>query len=164
MSVFSRTTPEERDARAAERISMIREEERQTRIRERTQRIETSGYGPKDRRINDIGGYGVTIRDDGTVTAGYPDLGGYAEGPLIGTRATLETLEQAGSRVTATRLLAFGVLAFAIKKHDRRRILALSGPGGFEAVLVVDGSDEVHLRQWVAWFNRQAALAEQKDG
>jgi hypothetical protein len=162
MSVFNRTSPEDRAKREAERSVIIQEEIRQTRIRTKKERIEARGYTSEDSRVNDIGGYGVTIRDDGTVVAGDRDLGDYVEGPLVGTRATLETLEQARDRVTATRLIALGVLAFALKKHDPRRILALSGPNAFEAVLVVDGSQEVHLRQWVAWFNRQAALAEQK--
>jgi hypothetical protein len=162
MAVFNRTSPEDRAKREAERSAMIQEEIRQTRIRTKKERVEARGYTAEDGRVDGKGGYGVTIHDDGTVSVGDRDLGDYVEGPLVGTRATLETLEQARDRVTATRLIALGVLAFALKKHDPRRILALSGPNAFEAVLVVDGSQEVHLRQWVAWFNRQAVLAEQK--
>lgn len=163
MSVFNRTTPEERAAREAERSEMVREEIRQTRIRTKRERIEARGYTSEDGRIDGKGGYGVTIHDNGIVSAGDRDLGDYLEAPLVGMRASLETLEQARSRVTATRLIALGVLAFAVKKHDHRRVLALTGSDGFEAVLIVDSSDEVHLRQWVAWFNRQAGLAEKKD-
>jgi hypothetical protein len=160
--MFNRATPEQRAAREAERSEMFREEMRQSRIRAKRERIEARGYTGEDGRVDGKGGYGVTIHDDGTVSAGDRELGDYLEGPLVGMHASLETLEQARSRVTVTRLVALGVLAFAVKKHDRRRVLALTGRDGFEAVLIVDSSDEVHLRQWVAWFNRQAGLAEKK--
>jgi hypothetical protein len=167
----------EREARKAERERMFAEEEERARIRRREERAQAvkaaqeaplrerrerharTGYGQNAGRINDKGGYGVTVHDDGRVTIGDPDIGDYQETRLPGLHAELETLESARTRVTATRLIALGVLAFAVPKRDRRRVLVLTGPSGFEAVIVVDATDEVHLRQWVAWLNRQGARA-----
>ncbi len=97
------------------------------------------------------------------MSIGDREIGDFLETKLPGLRGQLETLEAARDRVTVTRLVALGVFALAAPKRDRRRVLALTGPDGFEAALVVDGTDEVHLRQWVAWLNRQGAAASVPD-
>jgi len=170
----------EREARKAERKRMFAEEEQRAQARQREERAQAVkaaqeaplrekherhariGYGQNAGRVNDKGGYGVTVHDDGRVTIGDPTIGDYQETRLPGLHAELETLESAQSRVTATRLLALGVLAFAVPKRDRRRIMVLTAPEGFEAVVLVDATDEVHLRQWVAWLNRQGAQAAER--
>lgn len=171
----------EREARKAERKRMFAEEEERAQARRREERAQAvkaaqeaplrekrerhlrTGYRQSDGRVNDKGGYGVTVHDDGPVSIGDREIGDYLETRLAGLHAELETLESARTRVTATRLVALGILAFAVPKRDPRRALVLTGPGGFEAVIVVDGSDEVHLRQWVAWLNRQGALAAERE-
>jgi hypothetical protein len=161
-----------RDARKADRDRMVREEEERAQLRRKNEELARrranlmrTGYGLKaGTGIPDsVGGYGVTIHDDGTVSIGDPDIGDFVEARLPGLRATLETLEQARDRVTATRLLALGVFALAVPKRDQRRVLAISNAEGFEAAIVVDASNEVHLRQWVAWFNRQGAQAAARE-
>lgn len=153
----------ERAARKAERERMFAAEEARAKQRrlddqreQRQRRHARTGYGQS-------AGYGVTIHTDGTVDIGSADMGDLLHTTLAGSRAALETLESARSRVTATRLVALGVLAFAVPKHDRRMVMTITSPGGFEAVIVVDGSDEVNLRQWIAWFNRKAALAAEQE-
>lgn len=161
-----------RDARKADRDRMFREEEERAQLRRereesarRRDALVRTGYGVKASADapDGVGGYGVTIHNDGRVSIGNPDVGDFVEGQLPGLRAALETLEEARGRVTVARLLALGVFALAVPKRDRRRVLAISGPDGFEAAIVVDASDEVHLRQWVAWFNRQGAQAAARE-
>lgn len=143
-----------------ERRRMFAEEKAAARLRERRERVEQRGYTAEDRRIDDIGGYGVTLIEDGTVVAvGDPELEGMVTLPLAGVRARLETMAEARDRVTAGRVVALGVLALAVPKRDRRRVLVVESPSVGEAVVVVDGTDEAHLRQWVAWLNRRGAAA-----
>jgi hypothetical protein len=157
----------EEKERSRQRAEQYKEEERARReqapIREKQARIARTGYDQHAGRVNGKGGYGVTVHDDGTVSIGDREIGDYLETTLPGLHAELETLDAARDRVTVTRLVALGVFALAVPKRDRRRILALTGPGGFEAAVVVDATDEVHLRQWVAWLNRQGAQAAVRD-
>lgn len=166
MPMFERESAEARAKRKADRERMYREENERFRagreqeeIAKRRAALVRTGYGMNAGRVNGHGGYGVTIHDDGTVDIGTAEIGDHLQTTLPGLHADLETLESAKSRVTATRLLALGLLAFAVPKRDRRRVLVLTGPDGFEAAIVVDASDELHLRQWVAWLNRQGAQA-----
>lgn len=84
---------------------------------------------------------------------------GREEFPLDGVSARVETVNEVQSRVTATRLVALGVFAFAAKKKS-----------GGEAVLTVEGPDffwtediDRKQRQAVAQFatriNQQARSA-----
>lgn len=171
----------ERQTRKAERERMFAEEEERARarrqeavaqarrelelapLREKRECHARTGYDQHVGRVNGKGGYGVTVHDDGRVSIGDAEIGDYLETTLPGLHATLETMDAARDRVTVTRLLALGVFALAVPKRDRRRVMVLTGPGGFEAAIVVDASDEVHLRQWVAWLNRQGAQAAVRD-
>lgn len=154
-------SPEQRAARKAEVARMLAAEAEQTRIRDKRDRVTARGYTAQDGRIDDVGGYGVSLIEDGTVVrAGDPEFGDAVTLPLAGAKASLETLAEARDRVTAGRVLALGVLALAVPKRDRRRVLVLRAVDGTEAAVVADGTDEVHLRQWVAWFNRRSAAAE----
>lgn len=151
---------QDRDTRKADRERMLAEEAEQSRIRRKREQVAARGYRPDDGRVDDLGGYGVTLDPDaGTVTVGDPEVGESVTLPLAGARARLETMAEARTRITATRLLAIGILAAAVPKRDRRRVLVVEAPARGEAVVVVDGSDETHLRQWVAWLNRRAAAA-----
>jgi hypothetical protein len=79
-------------------------------------------------------------------------------GPLVGAHATLETTGDVHRRVTATRLLATGVFAFALKKKRDDRTLWLTIEGhGFQAVAEVDPKNERVARAWMAEFNTRAA-------
>jgi hypothetical protein len=151
--VFNQTPKDQRQR-------MLAEEAEQARIRRKRERVEQRGYGAEDGRVNDLGGYGVTLNpDDGTVTVGDAELEEPVTLPLASSRARLETLAEARDRVTAARVAMLGVWALAVPKRDRRRALVIEARDAGEAVAVVDGTDEAHLRQWVAWFNRRAAAA-----
>lgn len=144
----------------SERQKMFAAEERAARLRERRERIERYGYAPDDGRVDDFGGYGVTLHaEDGTVIVGDPEVDEPVTLPLAGLHVRLESLAEARDRVTATRLVALGLLALAAPKRDRRQVLVLDSPSAGEAVIVVDSTNEAHLRQWVAWLNRRAAAA-----
>ena len=154
MGIFNATPKAERDR-------IYGEEERAARVRRRREAVGQRGYSPTDGRVDDLGGYGVTLdQAEGTVSVGDPELEEPVTLPLAGLRARLETLAEARDRVTGTRLAMLGVAAFAVPKRDRRRVLVLETPSGAQAVAVVDGTDEAHLRQWVAWLNRRGAAAE----
>jgi hypothetical protein len=98
---------------------------------------------------------GVKVKDD-QVTARS------GRGPLAGAHATLETTGDVHRRVTATRLLATGVFAFALKKkHDDRTLWLTIEGQGFQAVAEVEPKNERVARQWMAEFNTRAAQAGQ---
>lgn len=117
--------------------------------RELRTRVDRWGYNMHDN-------YGVTANGDGTVTIGDPRFEDSATVPFAAARAEIETPANARARVTATRVAALGILALAVPKTDKRLLLVITS-GGTEVVNLVDGSDAVHLRKWVAAFNTQAA-------
>lgn len=126
---------------------MFERERQQTLAREI--RAGRSGYSMHDN-------YGVRANGDGTLTIGFSFLEDSVTVPFAGAHAEIETLADARSRVTATRVAAFGILALAVPKTDKRLFLVITS-GSVEVVNPVDGSDGVHLRKWVAAFNTQAA-------
>lgn len=83
----------------------------------------------------------------------------YYEGqtmPVVGSTAKLESPGTVGRRVTATRLLAVGVFAFAWKKKqdDRERFLTIEDD---EQIFVVE-VDAKHMkaaREMVEWINAE---------
>lgn len=154
----------ERTARKAERERMYAAEAEKVRLdRERAELQRrrdynaAHGYSWTAGRVGRLGGYGIWITEDGAVTVGDPKLGESLTTQIAGAHASLETLAEAHDRVTAGRVLALGLLALAVPKRDPRRLLVITAPGGFEGVVVVDGSTETHLRQFVASFNRLGA-------
>jgi hypothetical protein len=140
---------EKRAARRAEQAAIFERERQRTAARELRERADTSGYTMDDN-------YGVRANGDGTVTVGIANADDSVTMPFAGAHAAIETPADARSRVTATRVAAFGILALAVPKNDRRLFLVITS-GSIEAVNVVDGSDSGHLRKWVAAFNTQAA-------
>lgn len=80
-------------------------------------------------------------------------------GPVAGAHASIETTGDIERRITATRLLATGVFALALrKKKDHRTLwLTIEGPT-FQAVVEVDPAREQIARRWIAQFNTRAAV------
>jgi len=93
----------------------------------------------------------IKVKDGEVIT-------GSGRGPVAGAHASLETTGDIERRVTATRLLATGVFALALrKKKDHRTLwLTIEGPT-FQAVVEVDPKREAIARRWVAQFNTRAA-------
>jgi hypothetical protein len=69
--------------------------------------------------------YGITIKD------GIVSKRGPGDGPLAGAQPRVESAGEVDKRVTATRFVLTGPLAFALrKKKDHRRLFAtIGGPG-----------------------------------
>jgi hypothetical protein len=157
----------ERAARKAERERMYAAEDERIRIARgqdeitrRRNEIARKGYAWTDGRTGRLGGYGVWIsgmEPESSVTVGDRSLGDAPTTRLAGAHAQLETLAQARDRVTLGRVAALGVFALAVPKRDYRLFLLITGADGFEAGVVVDGSTEVHLREFVVSFNRLGA-------
>lgn len=84
---------------------------------------------------------------------------GKEEFPLVGVRATVETGEALQSRVTATRLVALGIFAFAVKKKKGgESFLSLEGPEFFWTIEVKRG-DQGKARAFAAKVNTAARQA-----
>jgi hypothetical protein len=72
-----------------------------------------------------------------------------------GWHATLETGASVGSRVTATRLLAGGVLAFAAKKVTGDLYVIFTAPDGSDQhMATVPAKSETGVRHWIMKYNR----------
>jgi hypothetical protein len=105
----------------------------------------------KDVQFNAIGRVvGINVRD-GEVRAGG------TAGPLAGAHAIIATSGDVDRRISATRLLVTGPLAFGLrKKKDHRQLwLAIDGEN-FEAVVKVEPNNETLARRWAAEFNTRA--------
>lgn len=82
---------------------------------------------------------------------------GYDRVPLAGVSARVESGSELEKRVTATRLVAMGLLAFAAKKkRGGESWLTIEGPGVFWTV-EVDRGDEGKARAFAAKVNEAAA-------
>lgn len=78
------------------------------------------------------------------------------EHPLTGVAATVESGEAIQSRITATRLLAVGVFAFAIpKKSGGQSYLILDGPD-FAWAIEVDRKQRSKAVEFATKVNNQA--------
>lgn len=78
-------------------------------------------------------------------------------GPVAGARATVETSGQLEKRVTATRLILTGPLAFGLRKKNDSRKLFLTVEGeGFAFVVEVDPKRERQAREFAAKINTAA--------
>ena len=159
MAKLFRPSPEQA-ARRAELDRMYAAEDERLRIARRRDQIARKGYSWTDGRAGRLGGYGVWIsgmEPESSVTVGDRSLGDAPTTRLAGAHAHLETLAEARDRVTLGRVVALGLLALAVPKRDHRLFLLITGEGGFEAGAVVDGSTEVHLREFVTSLNRLGA-------
>lgn len=75
-------------------------------------------------------------------------------GPAAGARATVESSGQLERRVTATRLILTGPLAFGLRKKKDSRQLFLTVEGdGFAFVVEVDPKRERQAREFAAKIN-----------
>lgn len=74
--------------------------------------------------------------------------------PVAGVTATVETVGALNTRITATRLLATGPLALALrkKKDDRELFLTIDGPA-FQWVISVDPKKQREAREFAAKVN-----------
>ncbi len=82
-------------------------------------------------------------------------------GPVAGAQARVESVGEIQSRVTATRLLATGVFAFAWKKKKDSRELYLTVEGnGFAFVVEVDPKKGGDARRFAAEINASSSRAE----
>ena len=88
---------------------------------------------------------GVTLKPD---TIKYKNQGG----PIVGATARVEAASDIKNRVTATRLVALGVFAFAAKKHSGHVYLTVEGDG-FEFVVEVPIKKEADARKFAAKIN-----------
>jgi hypothetical protein len=81
--------------------------------------------------------YGITIKD------GIVSKRGPGEGPLAGAQPRVESAGEVDKRVTATRFVLTGPLAFALrKKKDHRRLFATIGGPGYQIFAEVHDADE----------------------
>jgi len=77
------------------------------------------------------------------------------KGPVKGAVARVETSGDIGKRVTATRLLAVGIFAFAAKKKTGRVYLTVEGDG-FDIMVEIAAKKESDARQFATKINDAA--------
>lgn len=104
-----------------------------------------------------IAKYGpFTLRKDSIQRPFGEDAGKY---PLAGVEAFLEDGEALQKRITATRLLAVGVFAFALKKQrGGESFLTIQGDG-FAWVVEVPAKNRGEAQKFVAKVRAQAHMA-----
>lgn len=87
---------------------------------------------------------------------------GQAAGRFTGSLARVETEGQLTARVTVTRLVAFGFLAFGARKKVDQRVLYLTVEGdGFQLVVRLNPTKGTLARQFAAAYNtRSGALTQ----
>jgi hypothetical protein len=86
----------------------------------------------------------ATLSDEGvTLRRGFSALAKFTWSEVTAIEA--EGPEQVEKRVTATRLLAFGVFAFAAKKTAKKAYLVITTKDG-EAIVETDKFDQMKLR------------------
>ena len=85
---------------------------------------------------------------------------GQVSGPFSGSVMRVETSGQINRRVTATRIVALGVFAFAAKKKqdDRELFITIEGDG-FQIAVSADPERQAAARQFAARYNTMAARA-----
>ena len=98
---------------------------------------------------------GLKIKDGQVSTTFVTRPRSTVTGPLAGARASVSN--EAGSRVTATRLLTVGVFALAAKKTTGAVYLTITGADGWEIVSQLDGKHAARAHAFAAQFNSYAA-------
>jgi hypothetical protein len=91
---------------------------------------------------------GVTLKKD---TLAYKST----RGTVRGAQARVESAADAGKRLTATRLVAFGVFALALKKQTGHVFLTVEHPE-YEFVVEVPSKKESEARKFAAKINTAA--------
>jgi hypothetical protein len=84
--------------------------------------------------------------------------------PLAGAHATVDTAGAIDKRVTATRLILTGPLAFGLrKKKDNRELFLLVEGDGFGFVVEVDAKKQKDAREFAVKLNAAAGRAAVPD-